>query len=130
VVVTGGEPAMYPLAYLCDRLKQIGIKTFLETSGAYPISGQWDWICLSPKAQAPPVLANHLKAHELKVIIERSEDFHWAEENALLVRPDCYLFLQPEWSKKGLMLEEIISYIQQNPRWRLSLQTHKYIGIP
>ena len=130
VVVTGGEPTIYPLGYLCDKLKENGIKTFLETSGAYAISGKWDWICLSPKFQAPPLLGNYSLASELKVIIERMEDLQWAEENALLVGRDCYLFLQPEWSRKGFILDDIIQYIERNPRWRLSLQMHKYIGIP
>ncbi len=130
VVVTGGEPTLYPLQYLCDKLKEIGIKTFIETSGAYPVSGNWDWVCLSPKPQSPPVDGNYLKANELKVIIENSSDFQWAEENAVLVGPDCHLFLQPEWSRKGKMLDEIIRYIESNPRWRLSLQAHKYLGIP
>lgn len=130
VVVTGGEPTLYPLHYLCDELKRIGIGTFLETSGAYPVSGSWDWICLSPKPQSPPIDENYLRAHELKVIIERSSDFDWAEENAARVAPDCHLFLQPEWSQKGRMMEEIIRYIESNPLWRLSLQAHKYIGIP
>lgn len=130
VVVTGGEPALYPLQYLCDSLGKAGVKTFIETSGAYPITGSWNWICLSPKFQFPPVDANYLKAHELKVIIEKSSDLQWAEENAALVSPGCHLFLQPEWSQKGKILDEIIRYIEMNPQWRLSLQAHKYIGIP
>jgi len=130
VVVTGGEPTLYPLGYLCDQLKSAGIRTFIETSGAYPITGTWDWICLSPKPQSPPVSANFAMANELKVIIEKSSDLEWAEENSAKVSSDCHLFLQPEWSKKGIMLDEIIRYIESNPRWRLSLQAHKYIGIP
>ena len=130
VVVTGGEPTLYPLQYLCDTLRENGIKAFIETSGAYPISGNWDWVCLSPKAQSPPVAENYLKADELKVIIERSSDILWAEKNAALVGHDCHLFLQPEWSRKDKILEDIILYIESNPRWRLSLQAHKYIGIP
>ncbi|MFA5814970.1 MAG: 7-carboxy-7-deazaguanine synthase QueE [Bacteroidales bacterium] len=130
VVVTGGEPTLYPLHYLCDKLKEVGIKTFIETSGAYPILENWDWVCLSPKPQSPPVEGNYSKANELKVIIEKSSDLQWAEENAVLVGWDCHLFLQPEWSQKGKMLDEIIWYIESNPRWRLSLQAHKYIGIP
>ena len=102
----------------------------METSGAYQMSGSWDWICLSPKNQSPPIPENYLLANELKVIIEKSSDLQWAEENADRVSPGCHLFLQPEWSRKGEMLEEIISYIEENPKWRLSLQAHKYIGIP
>jgi 7-carboxy-7-deazaguanine synthase len=130
VVVTGGEPTLYPLQHLCDELKKAGIKTFIETSGAYPITGYWDWICLSPKPQSPPLDGNHKLADELKVIIEKPADLAWAEENAALVRRDCHLFLQPEWSQKAKMLDEIIRYIESNPYWRLSLQAHKYIGIP
>lgn len=130
VVVTGGEPTLFPLQYLCNKLKEAGVTTFMETSGAYPISGKWDWICLSPKSQSPPDRTNYFKANELKVIIEKSSDLQWAEENSNLVGRDCHLFLQPEWSQKGRMLDEIIRYIESNPRWRLSLQAHKYIGIP
>ncbi|TSA33897.1 MAG: 7-carboxy-7-deazaguanine synthase QueE [Porphyromonadaceae bacterium] len=130
MVVTGGEPTLYPLHYLGNKLKEVGINTFIETSGAYPISGNWDWVCLSPKPQSPPVDVNYLKANELKVIIEKSSDLQWAEENAVLVGRDCHLFLQPEWSQKSKMLDKIIRYIESNPRWRLSLQAHKYIGIP
>lgn len=130
VVVTGGEPTLYPLQYLCDNLSKIGVRTFLETSGAYPLSGDWDWVCLSPKPQSPPAPANYQKANELKVIVEKSSDLIWAEENAILVGKECHLFLQPEWSRKNTMLEEIVRFIEANPRWRLSLQAHKYIGIP
>ncbi|MFA6125949.1 MAG: 7-carboxy-7-deazaguanine synthase QueE [Bacteroidales bacterium] len=130
VVVTGGEPTLYPLQYLCSALKNAGIKTFIETSGAYPISGSWDWVCLSPKQQSPPIGNNLLLANELKVIIEKPADLDWAEENATMVGSGCHLFLQPEWSQKGIILDRIISYIESNPQWRLSLQAHKYIGIP
>lgn len=130
VVVTGGEPALYPLKYLCDMLAAMEVKTFIETSGAYPITGDWDWVCLSPKPQSPPFSGNYLKAHELKVIIEKHSDFQWAEENAELVGSQCHLFLQPEWSQRSKMLGEIVQYIEANPRWRLSIQAHKYIGIP
>jgi organic radical activating enzyme len=130
VVVTGGEPTLYPLDYLCDKLMENGVKTYIETSGAYPMSGKWDWICLSPKPQSPPVPDNYHKASELKVIIEKESDFIWAEENAALVKKDCHLFLQPEWSQRSKMLDTIIGYIESNPKWRLSLQAHKYIGIP
>ena len=130
VVVTGGEPTLYPLQYMCNKLKEVGIKTFIETSGAYPLSGSWDWVCLSPKPQSPPVGSNFHKADELKVIIEKLSDLQWAEDNAVLVSRDCHLFLQPEWSQKDKMLNEIIRYVESNPRWRLSLQAHKYIGIP
>ena len=130
VVATGGEPGLFPLDYLCKQLHSKQIKTFLETSGAYHLSGDWDWICLSPKNQSPPVPDNYHRASELKVIIEKESDFRWAEENAILVSQKCHLYLQPEWSQRGKLLMTIIAYIESNPRWRLSLQTQKYIGIP
>ena len=130
VVVTGGEPGLYQLDYLTEQLKKNHIKTFLETSGAYSLTGKWDWICLSPKFQSPPVPENYPRANELKVIIEKESDIRWAEDNAILVDSGCHLYLQPEWSQRNNILDFLIRYIEQNPRWRLSLQTHKYIGIP
>lgn len=130
VVVTGGEPSLYPLDYLCDKLKEKRIDTFVETSGAYPLSGQWDWICLSPKRQQPPVDGIHMKADELKVIITSPNDFRWAEENAQKVKSTCHLFLQPEWSVYEHIIPSIVSYIMQNPQWRISLQSHKFMHIP
>jgi len=130
VVVTGGEPAMYNLSYLTAQLRQKGILTFLETSGAYPVSGSWDWICLSPKKNAPVLEENFAKANELKVIAYNRDDLRWAESNAARVRKDCHLFLQPEWSRRNEMLPLIIEYVQQYPQWMVSLQTHKYMGIP
>jgi len=130
LVVTGGEPALFPLDYLCDRLHEEGFETYLETSGAYPLSGSWDWVCLSPKRQSPPYPDNYAKAHELKVIIEQPADMNWAEENARQVNPGCHLFLQPEWSRRKEIATVIVSYIGEHPEWRLSLQSHKYIGIP
>ncbi len=130
VVVTGGEPAMYKLDYLTGKLKEKRIKTFLETSGAYEITGEWDWICLSPKKNMPVLKKNFLKADELKIIVHNKDDFRWAEENAKFGPQNCYLYLQPEWSKRVEMLPLIVAYVQQNPKWMISLQTHKYIGIP
>ncbi len=130
VVVTGGEPSSYPMDYLTGRLKEAGIQTFVETSGSYPLTGQWDWICLSPKRHSPPLAEYHKKADELKVIIENEFDFEWAEENARLVRPECFLYLQPEWSKRQAITGKVIEYVLAHPNWRLSIQTHKYIGIP
>lgn len=130
VVITGGEPLLYNLDYLCTKLKENNILTFLETSGSCKMSGNWDWICLSPKKNAPPVadLLNH--AHELKMIISKSEDFAWAEENSKLVSSNCILYLQPEWSTSKSMMQEIVDYILQNPKWKISLQAHKYMRIP
>lgn len=130
IVITGGEPLKYNLNLLCAELKKNKLKTFLETSGAETFSGQWDWVCLSPKKNAPPMNAAYNIAHELKVIIEDSEDFLWAEENAALVNNHCKLFLQPEWSRRKSATELIVDYIGSNPKWKLSVQVHKYIGIP
>lgn len=130
VVVTGGEPLMVNLDYLTGRLKQKGIETFLETSGAYELSGTWDWICLSPKRNAPPVEGIFSQADELKVIVASQEDLGWALENAGKVRGDCKLFLQPEWSRRESMLPVIVEFVKTNPRWMVSLQSHKYMRIP
>lgn len=130
VVVTGGEPLMWNLDYLCEGLKENKINTFIETSGAYPLSGKWDWICLSPKRSMPP--AEHIctVADELKVIIQESDDFTWAEKYRQSVSADCKLFLQPEWSRFDKITPEIVNYIKGNPSWRISLQVHKYMHIP
>jgi len=130
VVVTGGEPTMYQLNYLTMELKKKGIQTFLETSGAYPITGEWDWICLSPKKTMAPRPENFEKADELKIIVYNQNDFVWAEKNAELTGADCKLFLQPEWSKSAQMIPLIVDYVMNNPKWNVSLQTHKYMHIP
>jgi len=130
VVVTGGEPALYSLTYLTSNLKRLGFETFLETSGSEVITGMWDWICVSPKRNSPPIHSEIIKAHELKIIISDESDFEWAEINAPLVQKDCYLYLQPEWSKIGHMMPRIIDYILENPKWQISLQSHKYMRIP
>lgn len=130
VVVTGGEPLMWDLDYLCNGLKKNNIKTFIETSGAYKLSGKWDWICLSPKRNMPPVDEICGVADELKVIIQNSDDFDWAEKYRKMVNVDCRLFLQPEWSRFKDITPEIVSYIKQFPHWRISLQAHKYMHIP
>jgi len=130
LLVTGGEPTLYDLEYLTNKSKKNGLTLYLETSGAYKLSGSWDWICLSPKRQNPPLPEYYTKSHELKVIIHGIEDFVWAEEMAKLVHPACHLFLQPEWSRKDEMTQTIIAYIKENPIWRISMQTHKVWGIP
>jgi organic radical activating enzyme len=130
VVITGGEPLMHDLAPLTRELKRAGFRTHVETSGAYPSSGEIDWICLSPKkfkAALPGIME---KAQELKVIIYNKSDFEWAEQHAEKVSPGCRLFLQPEWSVREKMMPLIIAYIKENPRWELSLQIHKYIHVP
>jgi organic radical activating enzyme len=130
VVVTGGEPLMYNMGPLTVALKDHGIQTFLETSGAYPLSGTWNWICLSPKKNMAPDDAIFPAASELKVIISDGSDFEWAEENARLVKPDCLLYLQPEWSRHQQMIQEIVEYVKANPKWNISIQAHKFMHIP
>jgi len=130
VVITGGEPLNYNLGYLSQGLRKRGIKIFIETSGSQPLSGTPDWICLSPKKNSPPLDDFFLKADELKVIIRDADDFIWAEENMKKVRMGCRLYLQPEWSQRNTTMPLIISYIKRNPRWVISLQSHKYMRIP
>ncbi len=131
IVLTGGEPLNYPLDIFCNLLKKNNFEIFLETSGSHEFSGHFDWICLSPKKNKKPFsnLIYNL-ADELKVIIENEDDFLWAEANRDKVKRDCYLFLQPEWSRRDIILPKIIDYIKENPVWSLSLQAHKYINIP
>lgn len=130
VVITGGEPLLYNLDYLSEGLHGKGLKTFLETSGSQPLTGRWDWICVSPKKESPPLAEIFPKANELKVIIEEYPDFDWAEENAAFVPADCLLYLQSEWSNRESMIPVIVKYIKTHPKWKISLQSHKYIGIP
>lgn len=129
-VVTGGEPAMYDLTALCNALHQQGFKVHIETSGAYPLSGDLDWVTLSPKKFKPPIQEALDKADELKVVIFHKSDFDWAEQHAAKVPAGCKLYLQPEWGKKDNITPLVIDYILANPQWELSLQTHKYINIP
>jgi len=130
VVVTGGEPLIYNLDYLTNGLHSSGIRTFIETSGAYPLSGNWDWICLSPKKFKAPKVDVSGKADELKVIIFNKSDFAFAELNAKAVSSSCKLYLQPEWSKAKEMTPLIVEYVMNNPQWEISLQTHKFLNIP
>ena len=130
VVVTGGEPAMYELSALTHEMKTAGLRTHVETSGAYPLTGIWDWVCLSPKKFKAPHESVYQKADELKVIVFNKSDFDWAEKEALKVSPSCRLYLQPEWSKEKEMLPLMIDYVKIHPRWTLSLQVHKYMNIP
>lgn len=129
-VITGGEPLMYPLEELTGALQNAGFKTNIETSGAHPLSGHWDWICFSPKKFKAPVPEIYPAAHELKVIVFNQSDFAFAEQHAARVGPDCKLLLQPEWSRHERMLPQIIDYIKDNPQWQISLQTHKFMNIP
>lgn len=130
VVVTGGEPLMYNMNPLTDLLQKEGFTTNIETSGAYELSGHWDWICLSPKKRKLPTQSVYEKANELKVIVFNNDDFRFAEEQAAKVNDNCILYLQPEWSKREKMMPLIVDYVKQNPKWKVSLQTHKYLNIP
>lgn len=130
IVITGGEPMMYNLEPLTNGLKAKGLKIFLETSGAYPLSGDFDWVCVSPKKFKSPRPDMLKRADELKVIVFNRNDFEWAEKHSTELSSHCALFLQPEWSKSEKLLPEIIDYVKQNPKWRISLQTHKYMNIP
>ena len=130
VVITGGEPTMYDLSELTNELQRAGFKTHLETSGAYPLSGSWDWICLSPKKFKAPLKEILPKANELKVVIFHRSDFDWAEKYAAEVSDSCKLYLQPEWDRAVQMTPLIIDYIKSHPQWELSLQIHKFINVP
>lgn len=129
-VITGGEPLMYDLTVLCDELHKAGFHINIETSGAYPLSGNLDWICFSPKKFKKPLEEFYEKSHELKVIIYHKSDLEWAEDFAKKMNKNCKLYLQPEWDKSAQMLPLIIDYVKQNPHWRISLQTHKFLNIP
>ena len=129
-VITGGEPLMHQLDALTNALHAAGFETNIETSGSSPLTGHWDWICLSPKKFKAPLDEVIVKAHELKVVVFNKHDFEWAEKYAALVNTGCKLYLQPEWDKAAEMTPLILDYIQANPQWRLSLQVHKYLNIP
>lgn len=130
VVITGGEPLMWDMSLITQMLKNQDLKVHIETSGAYELTGTWDWICLSPKKNKLPTETVYNAAHELKVIIHNKHDFIFAEEQAEKVNKSAILFLQPEWSKKEEMTPLIVDYVMNNPKWRVSLQTHKYLNIP
>ena len=129
-VITGGEPLMHDLDVLTSILIEKGIRTHIETSGAHRLSGNWDWICVSPKKFKAPLDEVLALANELKVVVYNQSDFSWAEQHAKKVNSDCLLYLQPEWSRVKELTPSIINYIKHNPKWTLSLQTHKYIDIP
>ena len=130
VVVTGGEPSAFNLDYLTKALKKHEILTFIETSGAYTLTGEWDWVCLSPKKTSSPKPENFKRAHELKVIVYNKDDFKWAEENAAQLDKNVLLYLQPEWSRAKEMTPLIVDYVMKHPKWNISLQTHKFMNIP
>jgi organic radical activating enzyme len=130
VVVTGGEPLMWPMDPLTDALREEEIQIHIETSGAYPLSGTWDWFCLSPKKNKLPIAEAYAIADELKMIVYNKDDLRFAEEQAAKVRQECKLFLQPEWSKRERVMPLLVDYVLNNPKWKVSLQTHKYLNIP
>lgn len=130
VIITGGEPLMHNLDALTNALQAQGFETNIETSGAHPLSGSWNWICLSPKKFKAPLPAMVPHANELKVVIFNKTDFEWAEKYAAMVSPACKLYLQPEWDKAATVTPLVIDYIKQHPQWELSLQIHKYINVP
>ena len=130
IVVTGGEPLTWDMTELTSQLRAKDMQVHIETSGAYELSGTWDWICLSPKKLKLPKQSVYDKANELKVIIYNQDDFRFAEEQALKVNKECILYLQPEWSKRDSIVPDIVDYVMKNPLWKVSLQTHKYLNIP
>jgi len=130
IVVTGGEPLMWDMGPLTSALKKSGLQTHLETSGAYPLTGDWDWVCLSPKKRMLPLQEVYTQADELKVIVYNHSDFDFAEEQAAKVGDRCKLFLQPEWSRRESAIPLIVDYVMKHPKWKASLQTHKYLNIP
>ena len=130
VVVTGGEPLIWDMNPLTSLFKEKGVTVHIETSGAYQLTGEWDWICLSPKKNKLPKEDVYAKANELKMIIYNKDDFRFAEEQAEKVNDDCILYLQPEWSNRDKMMPVIVDYVMNNPKWIVSLQTHKYLNIP
>jgi len=128
-VVTGGEPAMYDLEELTTGLQKANIRTHIETSGAYQLTGKWNWITLSPKKFKAPIDAIFKQAHELKIIVFNKSDIEWAEAHAANVKSTCALYLQPEWEKRDQMQPLILDFIRKNTKWRISVQTHKYLGV-
>ena len=130
IVITGGEPLTWNMTPLTQGLKAKNLKIHIETSGAYPLTGAWDWVCLSPKKVKLPIGNIHEKANELKMIIYNKSDFEFAEEHAKKVNGQCMLYLQPEWSVREKVMPLIVDYVMQNPKWKVSLQTHKYLKIP
>lgn len=130
IVITGGEPTLYDLEPLTSALHEKGMEIFLETSGTNPIKGHFDWICLSPKSQNPPLIENFTKADELKVIIETEQDIAWAERCAAKTKRGCLWYLQPEWSRRAQIMPVIVDYVMSHPDFRVSLQAHKYMNIP
>lgn len=130
IVITGGEPLTWDMGPVTAGLKKVGLQTHIETSGAYTLTGEWDWICLSPKKNKLPLAPIYKEAHELKVIVFNKHDLEFAQEQAAQVGPNCHLYLQPEWSVKDKVVPMIVDFVMANPAWKVSLQTHKYLNIP
>jgi organic radical activating enzyme len=130
VIITGGEPLMHNLDELTEALQDAGLKTHLETSGVHPLTGSWDWICFPPKKFKAPLPGIYDQADELKIVVYNKHDLRWAEEHGGKVNNECKLYLQPEWDRRDVSEPMILNYIRQNPKWRLSIQSHKYLGIP
>ncbi len=129
VVITGGEPAMYDLTELCNALHNVGKRSHIETSGAHPIRGNFDWVTFSPKKFKAPLEESALLADELKVVVFNKSDFDWATKHAEMVPNQCLLYLQPEWSKREAMQPLMVEFVKQNTQWHIGLQTHKYLGV-
>ena len=130
VIVTGGEPLMWNMYPLTRELKKANKKIHIETSGAYPLTGDWDWICLSPKKAKKPLDEVYFYANELKIIIYNKHDFIFAEEQAKKVNSKAVLYLQPEWGKREIVMPLMVDFVKQNPKWKISLQSHKYLNVP
>jgi organic radical activating enzyme len=130
VVITGGEPLMWNLNLLCNHLRQKGLQVHLETSGAYPMSGQFDWICFSPKKNQKALDEIKQLANELKIIVQNKQDLKWVKQQQLEVSTSCKLYLQPEWSKRDGVIPLITDFVMENTEWQISLQTHKYMNLP
>ena len=130
IVITGGEPLTWDMGPVTAGLKKVGLQTHIETSGAYTLTGEWDWICLSPKKNKLPLASIYKEAHELKVIVFNKHDLEFAQEQAAQVGPNCHLYFQPEWSVKDKVVPMIVDFVMANPAWKVSLQTHKYLNIP
>jgi organic radical activating enzyme len=128
-VITGGEPTLHDLSELTLALRSKGIRTHLETSGTQPLTGEWDWITFSPKKFKVPLSEYYQKSHELKVIINHLSDIGWSQEHADKMSERTALYMQPEWEKREVMQAHILDYIRSNTQWRISVQTHKYLGV-
>ena len=129
-VVTGGEPAMHDLTALTEGLQAAGIRTHIETSGTHPLTGSWDWVTFSPKRFKAPLDAIYAQADELKVIVVNRQDLEWGREHAARLEAPARLYFQPEWDRRAQVLDYTVAFVQENTEWRISLQTHKYLGLP